>query len=156
MHTPLLLLEVRRKRDALRARRHARQLAALLGFEPREQACVAALVFEMTCQLLNQGGKVRLRFGVDNDRLLVMPALTPGETAAAPLRIEKLLPRREPPVSSEDLGWILRQLNELAPVDVFEEVKRQNQDVLRLLLELQALEARLTQLTPQQAEPTAA
>src|SRR6266542_1115212 len=105
MHTPLLLLEVRRKRDALRARR----LAALLGFEPREQACVAALVFEMTCQLLNQGGKVRLRFGVDNDRLLVMPALTPGETAAAPLRIEKLLPRREPPVSSEDLGWILRQ-----------------------------------------------
>src|SRR5262249_26016114 len=105
--------------------------------------------------LLNQGGKVRLRFGVDNERLLVLPAPTPGETSTTPLRVEKLLPRREPPVSSEDLGWVLRQLNELAPVDAFEEVRRQNQDVLRLLLELQALEARLTQLTPQ-AGPTAA
>src|SRR5262249_30282529 len=47
MQVPLLLLPLRRKRDALLARRQARQVASLLRFDPGEQACVAALVFEL-------------------------------------------------------------------------------------------------------------
>src|SRR5207244_381161 len=106
------------------------------------------LVFEMTCQLIDRMGKLRLRFEVDDDHLCVVPAVEPGEAAAAPLRVEKPLPRREPPVSPADLAWVIRQLNELAPVSAFEELQRQNQEVLRLLLELRACEARLAELTP--------
>src|SRR5438132_10120845 len=118
MHTPLLLFEVRRKRDTVLVRRHARQVAGLLGFDPREQACVAALVFELACQLMKRMGKLRLRFAVDDGRFLVVPAVAPGEAAAAPLRVEKALPRREPPVSPEDLAWVIRQLNGLTPAEV--------------------------------------
>src|SRR4051812_30836304 len=89
MHTTLLLLAVRRQRDAVQARRLARQVAGLLGFDAREQTCVAALVFEMVCRLLEPGGELRLRFEIDQGRLIVFPAGGPGEGAAAPLRVEK-------------------------------------------------------------------
>jgi hypothetical protein len=155
MDTPLLLLEVRRRRDFVLARRHARQVAGLLGFDPHEQACIAALVFELASQVRSRLGTVRLRFAVDGDRLLIAPAVAPGEEAP-PLRIEKPLPRREPPVSTEDLAWVMRQVNELAPAGLFEEVQRQNQELLRALLELQTCQARLAELTVKQTAPTAA
>jgi hypothetical protein len=156
MHTTLLLLEIRRRRDALGARRHARQVAGLLGFDQREQTCVAALVFEMACRQLKETGALRLRFEIDQGRLLVFPAGAPGEGASAPLRVEKPLPAREPPVAPEDITCALRALNELAPGGVFEEVQRQNQEVLQLLVELQACQARLAELARKAAEPAAA
>ncbi len=151
MHTPFLLVEVRRRRDAVLARRRARQVAGLLGFEPNEQACVAALVFELACQALTQAGRTSLRFTVERDRLLVAPA---GEVPA--LRVEKPLPPREPAVGQEDLAFVVRELEKLAPASLFEEVQRQNQELLRALLELQACRAQLAEAAARQAGSTAA
>ena len=58
--------------------------------------------------------------------------------------------------TGEDLVWVVRQLVEMTPLTVFEEVQRQNQEVLRLLLELQACQARLAELALKPAEPAAA
>ncbi len=151
MHTPFLQIEVRRPRDLLLARRQARQVARLLGFELREQACVAALVFELARQELSQAGQLTLRFAVAQERLLVFPAFTEGAA-----RVEKPLPRREPAVAHEDLSWVVRELERLSPLDLFEEVQAQNQELLRALVDLRALEEQLAQPRPAQAGPSAA
>jgi hypothetical protein len=141
MHTPFLQIEVRRQRDLLLARRQARQAAGLLGFDLREQACVAALVFELTRQELGRTGGLTLRFAVGQDRLLIGPAFTEGAA-----RVEKPLPRRDPPVAHEDLSWVVRELERLTPPDLFEEVQTQNQELLRALLDVRALEERLARV----------
>src|SRR5262249_22503683 len=53
-------IPVRRQRDALLARRQARQVARLLGFDAAEQACIAGLVFELAAQALTQAARVCL------------------------------------------------------------------------------------------------
>src|SRR5262245_13671802 len=126
MHTPLLLLQLRCKRDALLARRQARQVARLLGFDPGEQACVAALVFELAAQALTRAATVRLRFAVEQERLLVSP-----EGDGPPLRVEKPLPTRDPAVPAEDLAFVARELAKRTAVNLFEEVQKQNQELLR-------------------------
>jgi hypothetical protein len=151
MQAPLLLLPLRRKRDALLARRQARQVASLLGFGPGEQACVAALVFELACQTLAQTGKGRLRVAVEQERLVIAP-----EGEGPPLRVEKPLPPRDPALPAEDLAWVVRELADQTPPDLFEEVRKQNQELLRTLLELRDCQARLAELTAKQAGPTAA
>jgi hypothetical protein len=150
MHTPLLTFEVRRKRDAVLARRQARRVAAMLGFDPGEQACIAALVFELVCAALPPGGQLRLYFEVSPDHLLIFPVGGGGA------RVEKPLPRREPPVAAEDLAFVAREVARLAPERAFEEVRRQNQELLRVLVELRECQARLAQLTKPQAGPSAA
>jgi hypothetical protein len=151
MHTSLLLLQLRQKRDALLARRQARQVASLLRFDPGEQACVAALVFELACQALARTGKARLRFAVEHDRLVISP-----EGAGPPLRVEKPLPPRDPAVPAEDLSWVVRELARWTPPDLFEEVHRQNQELLRTVLALRDCQMRLAELALKQAGPTAA
>jgi hypothetical protein len=151
MHTPFLQIAVGRKRDLLLARRQARQVARLLGFDLLEQACVAALVFELARQELSRSGRLTLRFAVAQDRLLIFAAF--GDGAA---RVEKPLPRREPTVAPDDLSWVVRELDRLAPPDLFEEVQAQNQELLRVLLDRQALAEQLAQLVSAQAGPNAA
>jgi hypothetical protein len=151
MHTHLLLIQIRCKRDALLARRQARQVAKLLGFDPAEQACVAALVFELAAQALTQAASVRLRFAVAQDRLLVCPE---GDGPA--LRVEKLLPPRDPAVPAEDLSFVVRELARRTAVNLFEEVEKQNQELLRTLLELRDCRAQLAEALRQRAGPTAA
>ena len=140
MHTPLLLIQIRRKRDALLARRQARQVARLLGFDATEQACIAGLVFELAVQALAQAARVCLRFTVEHDRLLIGP-----EGDGPPLRVEKVLPPRDPALPAEDLCWVVRELAKLTAVDLFEEVHKQNQELLRTLLELRDCRALLKQ-----------
>jgi hypothetical protein len=146
MHTDLLLIQVRCKRDALLARRQARQVARLLGFDPGGQACVAALVFELAAQALTQAATVRLRFEVEQGRLLVSP-----EGDGPPLRVEKPLPPRDPAVPAEDLSFVVRELAKRTAVNLFEEVQKQNQELLRTLLELRDCRAQLAEALRRQA-----
>jgi hypothetical protein len=150
-HTPLLLLRIRRKRDALLARGQARRVAALLGFDPREQACIGGLVFELARQALDQTASVRLGFAVERGRLVVSPV---GDGPR--LRVEKPLPPRDPALADEDLAFVVRELALRTPANVFEEVQKQNQELLRTLLELRDCQARLAELTRTQAGPAAA
>src|SRR5262249_23216940 len=135
----------------LLARRQARQVAGLLGFNSAEQACVAALVFELASQALTQAAPVRLRFAVDQDRLLVC---TEGDRPGA--RVEKPLPPRNTAVPAEDLSFVLRELARLTAENLFEEVQKQNQELLRALLELRDCRAQLAEALRKQAGPTAA
>ncbi|MCI0457908.1 MAG: hypothetical protein L0Z62_13155 [Gemmataceae bacterium] len=151
MHTPFLQIEVNRKRDLLLARRQARQVARLLGFDLLEQACVAALVFELARQQLSQAGRLTLRFAVAQDRLLIVAAF--GEGTA---RVEKPLPRREPATAHDDLSWVVRELERLDPLNLFEEVQTQNQELLRVLLDRRALAEQLAEVRSAQAGPNAA
>jgi hypothetical protein len=151
MHTHLLLIQIRCKRDALLARRQARQVASLLGFNPAEQACTAALVFELATQALTQAASVRLRFAVAQDRLLVCPE---GDGPA--LRVEKPLPPRDPAVPAEDLSFVVRELAKRTAVNLFEEVQKQNQELLRTLLELRDCRAQLAEALHRPAGPAAA
>ncbi len=68
------------------------------------------------------------------DRLLKRVFHTPVATAASDLRLEVSLPR--PVLDREDVAWAVRELERQTPLDVFEEIRQQNQDVLALLPEL--------------------
>jgi len=150
-HTPLLLLRIRRKRDALFARGQARRVAALLGFDPLEQACVAGLVFELARQALDGAGAVRLEFAVERGRLVICPV-----GGGPRLRVEKPLPPRDPALPAEDLSWVVRELARWTPPNLFEEVQKQNQELLRTLRELRDCQARLADLALKEAGPNAA
>jgi hypothetical protein len=140
MHTHLLLIQIRRKRDALLARRQARQVARLLGFDAGEQACIAGLVFELAVQAQAQSARVCLRFTVAQGRLLIAP-----DGDRPPLRVEKALPPRDPALPAEDFAWVVRELAKLTAENLFEEVQKQNQELLRTLLELRECRALLQQ-----------
>lgn len=153
MHTPLMLFEVRRKRHVVLARQQARRLAGLLGYDAAEQACLAALVFEAATRALRQAAAVVLRFEMSAETFRVLPLV--GDEPLA-FRVERALPQREPPVGPEDVGFVAARLNELATGDVFEEVERQNQDLLRALVELRACRTEVTDLRQRPAGPSAA
>lgn len=70
------------------------------------------------------------------EHLSAPPAATPAE-----LRLEKPLPAAPGPISAEDLPWALRQLSRHTPHSLFDEIHRQNQELLKLLHELKAREA---------------
>lgn len=151
MATSLLMLSIQKKRDLLRARQVARQIAGLLGFDATEQACIAAAVFEIGNQTRLQRQGMALHFQITESVLQVGP-----HTGTPPVRLEKPLPRCDTRPAPADLVWMVRQLAELTPFVALEEVRRQNQELLRALVELKACQARLEQGTTPQTKPSAA
>jgi hypothetical protein len=156
---PFFTFPVCGKRDAIRARHKARQVAALLRFSAREQACVAAGSFAIACQSLGRFRRGELCFQIKEGQLHVYPRPADGDSGPPPgrsvsevsplpgadtgalFRLVKPLPE-EQPVAETDLGWLLR--NALpTPGRLFDEVIRQNQEVLALLTELNACRASL-------------
>jgi hypothetical protein len=132
MDTPILTLSLRRKRDLVRARQCARQVAGFLGFDRREQASIAAAVFELACLAVEKGGTGTLRFQIARDMVQVIAEPAIG------LRLERPLPTGGRALADEDLSWAVREWTELAPFDTFAELRRQNQELLQLVHELQA------------------
>jgi len=67
MSTTILTLELRHEQDVVLARQRARQVAALLGFDPREQTALATAASEVTRDVLQLGGPAggRAEFGVE-------------------------------------------------------------------------------------------
>jgi hypothetical protein len=168
MCTSILTLPLRKKRDVLLARQRARQIARLLGFDPREQACIAAGVFAVASTARQRGGRCALRFQLAGDVLQVIPVLGRRRTAGLErflrqlpsaagslLRLEKPLPAKGPAVSREDLPWIVAELARLMPLNAFEEIEQQNQELLHALRELHALEAEQPLAREQSRKPAA-
>jgi hypothetical protein len=158
MADPILTLEIRRKSDVLAARQRARQVAGMLGFEAVDQAWIAARVFEVACRVhaLREGG---IRFQLEGDALQVVPvpverrrgvgtlppstrawnaagadrllraiAMQPPEPSTA--RLEARLPHGRARVAREDLAFLAKRLAQLTPLNVFEEVRRLNLEVI--------------------------
>jgi len=67
MSTTILTLELRHEQDVVLARQRARQVAALLGFDPREQTALATAASEVARDVLQLGGPAggRAEFGVE-------------------------------------------------------------------------------------------
>lgn len=124
MTTPILMLPVRRKRDVLIARQRTRQVAALLGYEPPEQVLLAAAVFELARQV-RRARRARLR--VEAVRGILRISGGPG------LRLERPLPPKALGMTLEDTAWAVQQLDELDPLDVFDEMCRLNGELLEAL-----------------------
>jgi hypothetical protein len=147
---PFSTFPVRGKKDAIRARHRARQIASLLRFSPQEQACIAAGTFAVVCQALDVLGKALLCFQIEANQLQVFIRVggqaerrargrrsgSADGDARPLLRLVKPLPE-EQPMSEADLAWLIDNAEE-SPIELFEEVVKQNQEVLGLLHELAA------------------
>jgi hypothetical protein len=154
MNTLIHLLPLRRKRDVVVARHRARQIARLLGFDAREQACIAAGVFVIARTAWQHTGRRALAFELAGDVFQVVPVLGPRPDADLGgllnrlplpakdlLRLEKTLPPDRPAVDRADLAWVVEELARRTPLDVFEELERQNQELLVALLDLHSAHA---------------
>lgn len=153
------------KRDALLARQRARQLAALLGFDFLQQACVSAGVFAVAWQVLESRAPVELCFQIDATTLQVYaqpilgklgPKKDKGKSTQRLWRLEKKLPYPEKGLTSEDLAFVLGQLNALTPAQLYEEVFRQNQELLAALSALQTFQSNTSRREPESRDPSAA
>lgn len=139
MSISLFSLPLRRKRDIVTARQRARQAARLLGFDPAEQVSVAAAVFELAARAWTEKDGATLQFQLSGSHLQVF---CEPQTS---LRLLRALPKEARGMALEDLVWAARELGQETPTDLFDEMRRQNQDLLRLLQELHECQAELEQ-----------
>jgi hypothetical protein len=173
MNNSLLTVAVRRKKDLLRLRQRGRQIAALLGYEAYDQSAIAAGVFAIACQTLREYGPCVVHFQLVDNVFRVVPVGARKHTqptagrfqgwygsvdAAPALRIEKPLPPREPPLSAEDAVFAAQHLERLTPSNLFEEIERQNQELLQAMIDLRASQAQQSQSQrkPARNNPSAA
>ena len=156
--TPFLALKLRGKKDAILARQRARRIASLLAFDPYEQACIAAGVFVVACHALERFGKATICFQIENHQLQVFAESSHANAPScepANRRLEGLLPipKRNrcgssnlcrPPTSqlrrSSSAGWCVR--SKASGESVFDEIARQNREILALLHELRLYRGR--------------
>ena len=157
MTTRLLTLLVRRRRrDWLLVRHRARQVAALLGYSPEEQATLAATAFELSRRACETTGRLHIHFDLAADKLLVLPEAANSTPTPPLLRLELVLPPRRPELGTLDLPFVIKQLVERTPLDVLKEIERQNMELLRLAAEARKLEAQILPAAKDAAEISAA
>jgi len=156
----LVTLSIRRRRDALFARQRARQIAGLFHFELHDQAFIAAGTFAIATQILRHARSGEICIALANDVLHIFPrARGQGRSTSPQLpekswRLVKALPAPAD-YAAEDLVWLCKQLNEEGS-HVFEEIERQNQEMLVLLHALKVANARLAGALEEQRIPSAA
>jgi hypothetical protein len=166
---PLLTFPLGSRRDVLLARQWARRIAVLFHFPFQEQACIAAGAFTVAAQALRRFKSAMLHMKIEDGKLHIFPMDRDGlsqpnsskEPAGQPapadlLRLVKPLPTGASEFTSEDLGWIVLQLNQQTRFKLFEEIEHQNQEMLTLLHDLQTAQAELRQLKEKTASPSAA
>jgi hypothetical protein len=161
--TPFLALKLRGKKDAVLARQRARRVASLLSFDCQQQACIAAGTFVIACQALVLFGKARLCFQIDNHQLHIFAQEFQAETVAPTrsihgrlaglfpevdakmlFRMTKALPPQENPAEEIEIGWLANQVENTACNGLFDEIIKQNQEILALLHELRLYQGNLT------------
>ena len=155
--TPFLTLKLRGKKDAILARQRARRVASLLGFDAHEQACIAAGTFVVACQALGLFGKTSLYFQIENHQLHIFaqnaasaaaippakrlrglfPAVDPGTL----YRLTKPLPTQQLAADVQELGWLVSKVEETSDTSLFDEIIKQNQEILALLHEVRLYQA---------------
>ncbi len=153
--TPFLTLNLRNKKDAVLARQRARRVASVLAFDAQEQACIAAGTFIIACQALMIFGKAKISFQLENHQLGIsaqeaqvethpevhpisrrLAGMFPEVDAKSLFRLAKRLPASESAINEQELGWLVNKVEETACNGLFDEIVKQNQEVLALLHEL--------------------
>jgi len=172
--TPFLALKLRGKKDAILARQRARRVASLLAFDIHEQACIAAGAFVVACQALKLFGKARLCFQIENHQLQIFAQDVKPATAEPPtvstrltgmfpetdpktlFRLTKQLPAQSGLADEMELGWLVKKVEETACDGIFDEIVKQNQEMLALLHELRLFQAGSSQKPEKSSNPHAA
>lgn len=169
--TPFLALPLRGKKDAIRARQRARRVASLLHFDVHEQACIAAGAFVISCQALALLSGPRLCFQIENHQLQIaacdeLPCrelkLADGRIGrlfAEPgtlYRLTKPLPPQNDTMEEDDLGWLVQQVEQAAHETLFDEVIKQNQEILALLHDLRLYHVPVQEKAEKESSPDAA
>jgi hypothetical protein len=122
-------IRVRTKLDRLIVRQRVRQIAGLLGYESSARFAIAAAVFEILCQ---HRAPCRVRIRQKGDTLRIIVGNRP-----APARLSFALPEM-PSAAAEDVAWIIREVESVTPINVFEETRLHNREYLRVLQKLHA------------------
>ena len=136
---PFLGLSVGSCRDLLHVRHRARQIAQLLRFGPHDVIAVAAGAFLVAQQAQTLKRRARVCFAVADKNLHVFLAAT-AENRPLPdglLMLTKPLPLSEDRIAAEDISWLLARVHQLAPSTFQDEIRRHNEETLRLLVDLQ-------------------
>src|SRR5687768_9832534 len=110
-HT-LWTLRLTGRRDALFARQRSRQIAALVGFDFQEQACISAGVFAIAWQVLHLKAPLQIQFELKGDCLQVFVKGAEQRKSGPELsilRLEKRVPARAK-LSLDDLRWAIHHL----------------------------------------------
>lgn len=161
-NSPFLMLNLRGKKDAVRSRQRARRVASLLNFDGYEQTCIAAGTFVIATQALTLFGRARICFQIENQQLHIFAQETPADAAASIpavskrlaglfpaidpnslFRLTKPLPARDLAAEDVELGWLVKQLEKTEGAGVFDEILKQNQEILALLHELRIFQLNL-------------
>ena len=128
MATALFCARLHSRRDLVRVRQRARQIAGLLGFDSHHQSWIAANVFDIACQACRFTGRAVLRFQLHDSNLQV-------RVGGSWQRLVHPLPEQPTRLALEDLPWAIQQLDQLTPLCLFEEFRLQNQELLGVLNE---------------------
>ena len=131
---PFLTLPVRSCRDLVHVRQRARQVAELLRFTRHDVMGIAAgafVVAERAKAVLRQAS---VCFAVADRQLRVYarPA-KPHDFPSELIVLSKALPQDDRQMAVEDITWLIRQVQLLAPTSLRAELARQNLEVLELL-----------------------
>jgi hypothetical protein len=162
MSTILLSLRLHRSHDILQARQRTRQIVGLLGFEGLEQTAISSLVLSVGLEALSQYGATWLQLALSGDQLEIrcqaadssklpfrrirsrtqaftgpLPRFYPGMQAEFdPERglrtLTFPLPEKPVRVETEDLPWMVQELDRNTPLDPLEELCYWNQEMLQL------------------------
>jgi hypothetical protein len=154
---PFLTLAVRTRKDALRGRHRARQIAQLLGFGTHDQGCLTAATFLIVCRALDQFGHAILSFRIEQHHLHISaamagensaaasparPAVFPTQSAPLPLQISRAIPPGQA-LDDTDLAWLVRRIESSGGSGLFDEIVAQNLEILALMHELAELRAKI-------------
>jgi hypothetical protein len=172
---PFLTLKLSGKKDAVLARQRARRVASLLTFDFHEQACIAAGTFVIGCQALVLYGKARICFQIENQQLHIyaQDLRAESEQLAAQIskrlsgmfqevdaktlfRLAKPLPPQQNPAAEIELSWIVKQIEQASCNGLFDEIIRQNQEILSLLHEVRLFQGQGTNKEEKASNPHAA
>ncbi|MSQ95394.1 MAG: hypothetical protein EXR98_12660 [Gemmataceae bacterium] len=184
--SPFLTLCLGGKKDAVLARQRARRVASLLNFDAHEQICIAAGTFVIASQALVLFGKAKICFQIKNQHLHIFAQepdsqVSPEEGSVVRLhggtveptarrlaglfpmvdpkslfRMTKPLPVRELAAEEVELGWLVKQVEKTACNSVFDEIIKQNQEILALLHELRIFQLKNPQKEEKLPNPHAA
>jgi hypothetical protein len=129
----LYSLPVRGIRDLLLLRQRTRQIAGLLGFDSPAQARIAAQAFALACPPDRPRSKCTVAFALSRSLLIVRisaPSTPQALAHGAGQATAFALPSTGPKLAGEDIGWAMRELANITPLDALAELQRLNADVL--------------------------
>lgn len=165
MNAEFATLDVRDLPGVFTARRLGRELAAGLGLDQQDQVRVATALSEISRSTLTAGQTAVIDFGADDTSLLITVTVdgkppADGVTAAARLmdtvvargELITLAKRRPPGARLPDRRAVRERLAALLPESTFDELRRNNQDLMTALDDLTQQKEQLVALNAELQE----